>query len=293
MHMEEATLDTTTDLSLPQDNIQDIIFPTISQKQLAWQDISDGLSQWRIWLMLAYQDIKLRYNRSVLGPFWITLSMAITVYSMGFLYSHLFHMVLSEYFPYLVTGMLTWTLIATTVTDMVEAFSLNESMLKQIKLPYSLYVHRVAARNILIFFHNVLVFVPIAIIYHSNINIGLNWLLIFPGLLIIYFNSITFGLAFAMIGARYRDISQLIKSLIQVVFFLTPVMWSPKILPAKMQFIVNLNPAFSLLELIRAPLLGYYVSVTTVCMILLTTLVGLAISYFMFASRRARIIYWL
>ncbi|MCW5583007.1 MAG: hypothetical protein KIT56_03835 [Gammaproteobacteria bacterium] len=152
MPIKETAIASPSDLSLNGDNVIDVAFPTINQKKLAWQDIKSGLLNWRIWVMLAYQDIKLRYRRSVLGPFWITLSMAITVYSMGYLYSHLFHVQLAEYFPYLVAGMLSWSLISTTVTDTVETFTANDALLKQIKLPYSLYVHRVVARNLLSFF---------------------------------------------------------------------------------------------------------------------------------------------
>src|SRR5579872_2401511 len=126
-------------------------------RRLAFKDILDGLSKWRVWLMLAYQDIKLRYRRSILGPFWITLSMAITVYSMGFLYGHLFRSNLQEYYPFLVAGMLAWGLLATTITDLTDTFIFYEGLIKQIKLPYILYIHRTVARNIIIFFHNILV----------------------------------------------------------------------------------------------------------------------------------------
>lgn len=293
MSINEAAITESTDLSLSEDNAEEVIFPPTNPRYLAWQDIKSGLSEWRIWMMLAYQDIKLRYRRSVLGPFWITLSMAITVYSMGYLYSHLFHMPVNEYFPYLVAGMLGWSLVSTTVTDMVETFTLNDTLLKQIKLPYSLHVHRVASRNLLIFLHNILVFVPIMIFFHDQVKFGLNLLLLIPGLMIIYLNSISFGLVFAMIGARYRDISQLIKSLIQVVFFVTPVMWKPTILPPSKQFLAYLNPVFSMLELVRAPLIGYPLTITNVIMVVLLTLIGLGVCSFVFVSRRARIIYWL
>jgi len=293
MSTKEAAMIESTALSFSQDTAEEITFPPANPKYLAWEDIKHGIAQWRIWLMLANQDIKLRYRRSVLGPFWITISMAITVYSMGYLYSHLFHMPLGEYFPYLVAGMLGWSFISTTVTEMVETFSGNESMLKQIKLPYSLYVHRVAMRNLLIFLHNILVYLPIMFYFHDQVHIGFSLLLLIPGFLIIYINSISFGIVFAMIGARYRDISQLIKSLIQVVFFVTPVMWKPTILPPDKQFLAYLNPAFSMLELIRAPLIGYPLSSINIIMVILLTLIGLGACYFVFVSRRARIIYWL
>src|SRR5579862_3469636 len=103
MSAEHTSLSLATPL---QDNEKAIVYPKISQTKLAWLDIKEGLQKWPIWMMLAYQDIKLRYRRSVLGPFWLTLSMAITVYTMGYLYGHLFHIELKTYYPFLVAGML-------------------------------------------------------------------------------------------------------------------------------------------------------------------------------------------
>ena len=82
---------------------------------LAWDDMVDGLKSWRIWLLLAWHEVKLRYRRSTLGPFWITISMAITIYTMGVLYGHLFKMDLAIYYPFLATGILGWNLISLIV----------------------------------------------------------------------------------------------------------------------------------------------------------------------------------
>ena len=270
-----------------------ILFYPPNQMQLAWEDIKQGILKWRLWFMLAYQDIKLRYRRSVLGPFWLTISMAITVYSMGYLYSYLFHMDMYHYFPYLTTGMLGWSLISTTLTDLIEAFSSPEGMLKQIKLPYSIYVHRVATRNLVIFFHNLLIMIPIFIIFHEVVQVNLCIFLIIPGLFLIYFNAFCYGLTLSMIGARFRDISQMIKSLIQVAFFITPVMWKPDILPISKRFIATFNPFYAFIELIRAPLLGHAPTISNLSIVLFFSLAGIMLSYFVFPKRRARIIYWI
>lgn len=274
-------------------NEAQVVIPFISQKKLAWNDLIDGIRKWRVWLLLAYQDIKLRYRRSILGPFWITLSMAITVYSMGFLYGHLFHIPTEEYFPYLVAGMLGWSLLSTTVTDLVDGFSLSQVMLKQIKLPYSLYIHRIAAKNMLIFFHNLLVIIPLVVFFHATISIDTHLFLLLPGLLFIYLNIFCYGIVLAMLGARYRDIPQIIKSLITVVFFVTPIMWKLDILPPNKRFIVLFNPFYSFIELIRGPLIGYTPSSWNVIMVAMTTVIGIVMCYFMFSARRARIIYWI
>ncbi len=271
----------------------DVIIPEVTQRQLAWDDFKESLLKWRVWLLLAYQDIKLRYRRSILGPFWITINMALTVYSMGYLYGHLFHMPIKEYFPYLVTGMLAWSLLSTTLSDLVDTYANMEIMLKQIKLPYTLYIHRIIAKNIIIFLHNLLVIVPIVIFFPEAEKIDWHSLLLIPGIFIIYVNALCYGIILAMIGARYRDIPQIIKSFINIIFFITPIMWKLDVLPPNKQFIVLLNPFYSFVELIRAPLVGYTPSLLNIVMISIATLIGMIISYFLFTARRARIIYWL
>lgn len=254
------------------DAVDDVVFPQITMRQKALDDLKEGFVKWRIWLMLAYQDIKLRYRRSVLGPFWLTISMGITVYSMGFLYAKLFHVELQRYYPFLVGGMLSWSLISTILTEVTDGLTAADGFIKQIKMPYSLYIHRIAARNVLIFFHNILVIIPILIIFHQYAKINFNSLLLFPGLAILYFNCICYGLIIAMIGARYRDISQMIKSLVSVIFFITPVMWSPEALGRRHYYLVDLNPFYAFIELIRSPLLGHLPTLNNLLVVSVVTL---------------------
>ena len=292
----EAELTVSVKNSFPVTTISEqeaVVYPRISQAKLAWEDIKEGTKKWRIWLMLAYQDIRLRYRRSVLGPFWITISMAVTVYSMGFLYGHLFHTDLKQYYPFLVAGMLAWGLVSTVIIELTDGFLASEGLIKQIKLPYSLYIHRIATRNIITFFHNILVMLPIYVIFHDDAQINLHTLMLIPGLFVIYINSIIYGLILAILCTRYRDVSQIIKSLIQVIFFMTPVMWNPSILPESKRFFVNLNPFYSILELVRAPLLGTTPSLLNLYVTLLVTFVGLILCAKLFVNYRARIIYWL
>jgi ABC-type polysaccharide/polyol phosphate export permease len=286
-----ATIENTATLSLDRQN--EVVFYKIDQNKLAMKDFLDGFKEWRIWLTLALQDIKLRYRRSVLGPFWITLSMAITAYSMGYLYSHLFHTDLQSYFPFLVAGMLAWSFISSTITELVDTLVMEEGMIKQIKLPYCLYINKVIARNFIIFLHNIPILLPIIALFHETAKINLCTLMLIPGLLLIYLNGLTYGLTLAMLGARFRDISQIIKSLIQVVFFVTPVMWSPDILPPAKRFIATLNPFYAFIEFIRDPLIGKVPSLTSWLIVFAVTLLGFFISFKLFSRYRSRIVYWL
>ena len=277
----------------PTTTAQDTLLAPIDPKTLAWQDIKEGIQKRQIWFMLAYQDIKARYRRSVLGPLWLTLSMAITVYSMGYLYSQLFHVELRHYYPFLVTGMLGWSLILTLVIDYTDGFLYAHALIKQIKLPYSLYIHRIAARNLLIFFHNALVLIPIYIFFHNDVPINWYTLLFIPALALLYLNAFLYGMVIAMVSARYRDISQIIKSLMQVIFFLTPVMWQPQGLLGKKHIFVELNPFYAFLELIREPLLGKLPTQNNLVVVFSVTLLGFVLYSKIFTRFRSRIIYWL
>lgn len=273
--------------------LDEIIFVKRNQKELALKDLLDGFRKWQVWFTLAYHDIKIRYRRSLLGPFWITLSMAITVYSMGYLYSHLFHATLQNYFPWLAGGMLAWSFISSILTDLVDTLTLEENKIKQIKLPYSLYINKVIARNFIIFAHNLPILVPIFVIFHETAKINFCILLLIPGLAFLYVNALSYGLALAMIGARFRDVTQIVKSLIQVVFFVTPVMWNPDILPPAKRFIATLNPFYAFIELIRCPLTGTLPSLTSWLMASVVTILGCFFSFKLFCRYRSRIVYWL
>ncbi|WP_339051201.1 ABC transporter permease [Rickettsiella endosymbiont of Xylota segnis] len=258
---------------------------------LAWEDISDGLKSWRIWLLLAWHEVKLRYRRSTLGPFWITISMAITIYTMGVLYGHLFKIDLALYYPFLATGILGWNLISLIVNDATMTFVNADQFIKQMKQPYSFFMFQSVTRNFIIFFHNILVLIPLIFFFHLKINI--NTLFIFISLLILWINAISYSTILALLGTRFRDIPILVASLIQIVFFMTPIMWSPSILPVRYHYIIDLNPFAQFMELFRNPLLGTLPSHYTLVTTLTLTILGVFSAFIIFSRYRPRIAYWL
>lgn len=256
-----------------------------------WSDFWGAIQLWRIWVLLGWQDIQLRYRRSMLGPFWLTLSIFITIYSMGFLYGHLFKMDLKSYFPYLATGLLSWTLISTLIVEGTDVFVNSDTYIKQIKLPLFCFIFRAIFRNIIIFLHNILAFIPLMLIYDVPLNSKI--LLVIPGLLLIGINATCYGTILAIIGSRFRDIAQIIASLVQVAFFLTPIMWVPSLLPERYQYTVHFNPLAQFVDLIRNPLLGQAISVDTLGVVGISTVIGIVLATILFGKYRSRIVYWL
>lgn len=233
----------------------------------------------------------MRYRRSSIGPLWITISMAVTIYSMGFLYGHLFKVKLENYFPFLAAGIIGWTLISTLILESSNAFIESEPYIRNQESYMSLFITRLVLRNMIIFIHNLIVFIPIVFFFH--VTLSLKSLLLIPGLFIISINTVFWGTLLAVIGTRYRDFAQIITSLVQVIFFLTPIMWMPTLLPERLHWVVTYNPFNQFLNLIRDPLLNNMLQPKTVLLVSLTTVLGLALYAHFLGKYKNRIVFWL
>jgi lipopolysaccharide transport system permease protein len=256
---------------------------------VALSDMVSGLGLWRLWVRLGWNDIRQRYRRSLLGPFWLTASMAIMVISLGFLYAELFNTPINDFLPFLCVGLLVWNLIAGFITEGGTLFTGAESYIKQIKLPYSVYVYRSAWSKLVIFAHNFVIY--FGVIIYFAIWPGATALLAIPGLMLVIFNGALANLCIGIISARYRDVPQVINSAIQIVFFVTPIFWKPELLKGR-SYITDFNPFFHLLEIVRAPLLGTMPTAKNYLAVLLITLINIAVAGAFFARYRARIAYW-
>jgi lipopolysaccharide transport system permease protein len=255
----------------------------------AWTDIVEGIALWRLWFRLGWNDILQRYRRSVLGPFWLTASMAVMVVTLGVLYAELFNQPIDDFLPFLCVGLLVWTLIAGYLTEGGTLFTGSESYIKQIRLPFSMYVYRSSWAKLIVFAHNFVIY--IGVLTYFQIWPGAVSLLAVPGLMLIVLNGTIASLTIGIVSARFRDIPQLIASIVQIIFFLTPIFWKPESLRGH-AYITDFNPFFHLLEIVRAPLLGNLPSAANYFVVLFLTLINVAIASAFFSRFRSRIAYW-
>ena len=262
----------------------------MNSSKLAIADFVDGFNSKAIWVSLGWFEIQQRYRRSIIGPFWLTLSMGIMIVTMGPLYSQLFGISLNGYFQYLALGIILWNLISSLITDFCNAFISAQGYITQIKLPYSIYIYRVIWKNIIIFFNNLFFF--LLILPFFPISMSWNILLSILGLLIVILNLTWVGLLLAMICARFRDVTQIVGSIMGIAFFMTPIFWDKKMAMGR-SFILELNPFYHLIEIMRAPLLDGAVSSQSWIFCLAMLLVGLPVSVYLFSCYRTKIPYWL
>lgn len=257
----------------------------------AIQDVVDGVRACRIWLLLSWLDLKMRYRRSTLGPFWISVNLAVMVVTIGILYSIIFRMEYSEYVPYFAAGIVGWTLIASILTESTTAFIVSESLIKQAKMPLCIHICRIISRNCIIFLHNFLVLLICMFVFPKYFQ----WRLLFLPISLLWLSVIFFLLCLfvSIFSTRYRDVPQLIANILQIAMFFTPIIWNIAIIPFEFRWLVLLNPFYHLVELIRAPILGLPVDFFSLCFCGALTLVLSIVVIPFYAHYRPRIVYWL
>lgn len=261
-----------------------------SQVALANKDIYDALKIWKLWVFLGWNDIKMRYRGSVLGPFWITFSMLIFITAFSVIYSRLFHQTLTDYVPFLTAGYLVWMMVASVMSDSCNVYVEAAAFITEIKLPYTLYLFRMVWRHLIIFFHNAVVFIAVALYFKSPLNGYL--LLLLPSLFLLVCNLLAISMVLSVLGVKFRDIPPVVASVIQVAFFVTPVSWSPDLL-GKASILIKLNPLYYFIDLVRQPLLGHAPSAQTWVVCTLLSLVVFSIAFLIFAKFRRNIPFWL
>ncbi|GBQ72295.1 polysaccharide/O-antigen exporter permease [Ameyamaea chiangmaiensis NBRC 103196] len=257
----------------------------------ARKDIVEGLASWRIYWALGIGDIRQRYARSRFGQFWITLSMAIFVVSIGTVYGFLFHQDLHQFLPYVACNYVTWALIAGLITDSSTVFTQSETYLRHEPLPKTVFVMRMLVRHLMNFAHNILI-VPAVFLVMRH---GVHWtVLLAPlGLLVVMAGGLFSGYLLGVLCTRFRDLPQIVQNLVQIVFFVTPVMWPSSTLHGAAAWLVHLNPFAAMMRLVSEPLLGDVPGWRTVGLACATLVVLGALALALFARFRARIVYWL
>ncbi len=250
----------------------------------------EGVCAADLWLTLAWYDISLRYRGSLLGPWWITLSLGIMIAGLGPLYATLLDIPMWKFIPYLTLGIIFWGYISTSINDGCGCIANAGNFLKQSPFPLSAFVWRVIARHIIFTAHHFVIFIPVAI--WAGVTPNLNTLAFIPGFLLVTLTLQSLAMLLGILCARFQDITQVVTSVMQMMMFLTPVFWYPEGRVAIAKRLIY-NPFYYLLELMRRPLLGeslepiFWIVGGSICVASATAALLLT------AAKRRQIVYWI
>lgn len=254
-------------------------------------DVRSALRLFRLWMALGWNDILARYRRSVLGPLWLTISMAVTIAVMGPLYGSIFNIELKTFLPHLSLGLIAWGFLSAQLIEFGEIFPHSAHYLRNMKLPLSLFILRVQYRQLMILAHNIAIVPVLFVILGYPVTLTLLWLI--PGLLLISLNLFFLGLIISFFCTRYRDMQPVLTSLMNLFFFITPIVWHPDQLSGQRRLLAELNPLAIYVDLIRAPVLGQMPSLFEWGFALAAALVLMVVALLLLKRSGHRLVYWL
>ena len=241
--------------------------------------------------ILATNDIRQRYRRSFIGPFWITINTGILILTLALIFIHAFKVPSEKYVLYLSIGLITWKYIESTIKDSCNCFIENERMIKQLDLSYLVYVLRSLIRNLIIFFHNFVIIIFVIILYKKLFD--MSFLFFCLGLTLLVLNLFWIGIILSVICSRYRDFSEIILNFLQIIFYATPILWSTNVIPDRfLEIYITYNLFYHLIEVIRSPLIGEPVYFSYLVLTILL-IIGFIISKFFFNRFKNKIEFWI
>lgn len=256
----------------------------------ARRDLAEAIGRHWLWRTLAWNDIRQRYAGSGLGSLWITANIGLMVGCLTLIFAERLGAQQGRYAAYVAIGLVLWQFIQATVNEACTVFVAAAESMRNAAMPLSVHILRLAWRNLMVLAHTVIV-IPVVLIAFRIVPSSLVWTVI-PAFAVLLITLFWLVFLLAMLGARFRDVGQAVSNVMQLLFFVTPIFWLPEVLPVARRALVDYNPLFALIDIVRAPLLGEAVAAhswpTAIALMLAATAAG----SFALGQFRDRLIYW-
>ena len=264
---------------------------SVSVRRRNIRDLLAGLLRRSLVLHLGMSEIVHRYRNTVLGPLWMTLSLSVFLTALAIVGGALFELPLREYLPFLCAGVVIWTFIAAIVNESGQIFIAAPLDVVAYGLPTSVFIYSFLVKQYLLFLHNLLIFVILALIFEVSFYLTIHWFI--AGLIIYLPFCIGMSILMSIISIRYRDLPEMVASILQVLFFATPVMWKPELLIARgREYVLDWNPLYYMIEVLRLPLMGHEIPVKILIVASVISLSIFFLGILVFANYRHRISYY-
>lgn len=254
-------------------------------------NLQDFTTSIRVGTFLGWTDIRQAYKRTFIGQFWITLGTLVGIVAIGTVYTLLFNQPAGNYLPYLATGLVFWNLISAGITEGAGAFIVSEGYIRGTDLPRFTYIVRIVSKALFTFGHNLIVIPLVLLVFPQGWSSV--FLLAFPGFLLGVMTLVGFATITSFFATRFRDVPQILAAGMQIIFYVTPVIWPPSALPGgAAHFVVLANPLASVLQVMRLPWLNQEPTVANWIIATITAVTSLSVGALVYKKFDKRTAFW-
>lgn len=261
----------------------------MSKNRLNFDQIVTTLKLLPAAIYMAAHEVKLRYRKSLLGPFWLAISNAIYIIILGLFWSKLVSDQKSDFFKYFAISQLFWIWISSQISDSCELFIRNERLINQLTIPLQFYVLKDVLKNFFIFIHNIITIIIILFLYPDE-PLYLAQLLIFIPLTIIFLFFVSSIIA--LVCLRFRDMAPIISTITQLLYFVTPIIWVETRINGRHSWVYQLNPIHHLISICRNSFMGKFADLYSVIYILILMLFLAFVGIYAFNKNSKKVYFW-
>lgn len=255
------------------------------------QELADSLSRFPVAWLLAVLSIKHRYERSLLGPFWITFSQAVYIVVIAFVFGTIFKADTESFVPFVTAGLLIIGWISTTLQEASTVLIDRAHKIRDGDRYILAHIAELVFQNLLILFHHLVILAAVILFFRTPVTI-LDLILALLGMLVISVNLLGLGFFISLFALRYRDVGPLVKSILKMLFIVSPVMWEPEFLGDRQHF-VDYNPIHHWINLVREPLTHSTYRWDSLLISLITAATFLTAGYITFVRWHRKLSLWL
>lgn len=251
----------------------------------ALEDLYSGLTRWRLWSMLASDDWRVRYHRTLIGPIWIVIAFGLFIAVKLVVFRNMSTAEADYYAAYLTIGFTVWTFIQQCLNEGSMALVRNKNWILGVKAPYSIHLFALTWIQLLnLAFTLVAALLIIHFFYELHPQ---NILPAVAGLLFIAFAFFWVEFVLAILGVFFRDLIQLVQTFTRMMLFLTPIFWMPEQFGEEPPIFYTYNPFTYCLNLIRELLLTGTTEPINVIVVGAISLAGMVMTFILlqFTSR--------
>ncbi len=212
------------------------------------------LYQYRALLLaLSMRELKARYRASVLGFLWTFLNPTLNMLVYVLVFGVLMRSSVPNYAYYLLTGLLPWIYFSSSLLGGTTSISDRRDLLTKVRFPAQVLPATVVLTNMI----NFLLSLPLLLGLGLFFGVMPSWHIVFmiPVLFVQTFFTLALTYFFAALNVAFRDLQHIVSNLVQMAFFVTPVLWDLKSVPAlgtmtkeeSQQLLLHFNPMASVI----------------------------------------------
>lgn len=257
--------------------------------------ISDLVAAFRkpgIWVYSAWITFLLRYRKTFLGPLWIIAGPAMFIIVLGTLFGNVMGHDAKDFVPHLAVGLVFWGYLMSIASAAPRIYLQHRASLLQGRVNHMNLVLRTIFSSFVVFIHQAVIILAVLLIY--RIAPTASFLYIVPAVLLAFLHSIWVIVVLGILGARYRDLSEIVEMVMRIAFLATPIIW--KVGEQGRGSVVGvyliLNPFYHVLEPMRGAILGTPIAPESWAISILIAVVGLGIAELLYRKYRHLVVLW-